>query len=583
MPRTPTMHWSHPLLLLAFLSAPSKAIIVSRPLQQYDFIVVGGGTGGNVVANRLTENPNVSVLVIEAGGLPDGNLNISIPFFCTRAAPHTSVDWNYTTISQPSLGNRSLAYPRGFVLGGSSSINYMVYTRGSREDYDRYARISGDEGWSWNKMLPYFRKNERFGPPSDHHSTVGQIDPAVHSFDGVNSVTVYGFPQATDKRIIDTTKQLPEFPFNLDYNSGSPLGIGRSSSATSYLGPQFMKRPNLHVLLNTEVSRVLSSGQRKNGVPLLDTVQYTSFGTLRTVKSKREIILSAGAVNTPRILLHSGIGDSKDLSALGIKTILHNPSVGRNLSDHPIVSNQWTVNSTDTLESFTSNATAAAEDLALWQTTRTGPLSDGTANNIGWLRLASNASIFEHQSDPAAGPKTPHFELLFSNGLTRPPFPTSGNFLSISTVMLTPTSRGSITINSTNPFSAPIIDLGFLSTPFDIFAMREGIKAARRFVLAPAWDNYIISRLSNATTDSEIETFARASASTLFHPVGTAAMSPRHAAYGVVDPDLTVKGLAGLRIVDASVLPLVPAAHTQVAVYVFAERASDLIKAQWHL
>lgn len=188
----------------------------------------------------------------------------------------------------------------------------------------------------------------------------------------------------------------------------------RSSSATSYLGPQFMKRPNLHVLLNTEVSRVLSSGQRKNGVPLLDTVQYTSFGTLRTVKSKREIILSAGAVNTPRILLHSGIGDSKDLSALGIKTILHNPSVGRNLSDHPIVSNQWTVNSTDTLESFTSNATAAAEDLALWQMTRTGPLSDGTANNIGWLRLASNASIFEHQSDPAAGAKTPHFELLFS-------------------------------------------------------------------------------------------------------------------------------------------------------------------------
>ncbi|KAF5316281.1 hypothetical protein D9619_006817 [Psilocybe cf. subviscida] len=557
------------------------------------YILYPGGTAGNVVANRLTENPRVSVLVIEAGGLPDGNLNISIPFFAPRATPKTSVDWNYTTVPQPGLNGRVLTYPRGFVLGGSSSVNYLVYTRGSKEDYDRYARLSGDPGWGWDRLLPYFKKNEALGPPADRHNTAGQFSPSVHGFNGINSVSLYGFPEPIDGRVIETTKQLAEFPFNVDYNSGNHLGIGwsqftikngaRSSSATSYLGPKFIVRKNLHVLINTEVSRVLSSGL-KQGQHVFNIVQYRSHdGSLKTVIAKREVILSAGAVNSPRILLHSGIGNSTLLSQFGIPTLVDNPSVGRNLSDHPVASNVYTTNSPNTYEALTQNATATQEAIDLWKNTRTGIFASGTINHLGFIRLPANASIFATNVDPAAGPKTAHFELIIGNGVSRPPFPAAGHFFSISTVFLTPTSRGSITINSNNPFDAPLIDTGFLTTEFDIFALRESVKSARRFVAAPAWANHTVARVSTANTDAEIEDFVRNSSGTLFHPMGTAAMTPRNADFGVVNPDLLVKKVVGLRIVDASVMPIVPSAHTQAVTYVFAERASDLIKAKWHI
>ncbi|KAF8959623.1 hypothetical protein BDZ97DRAFT_1906142 [Flammula alnicola] len=560
---------------LAFLPYAVLAAIVTQvqdlPGLQYDFVVVGGGTAGNVIANRLTENPGVSVLVLEAVFQERGHFEYYIPFFCTRATPFTSVDWNYTTVPQTHLNDRVIAYPRGFVLGGSSSVNYMAYTRGSQEDYDRYARLSGDPGWSWDALIPYMRKNEIITPPADHHNTTGQFNPAVHGFNGINSV----------------------ISVRPDYNSGFPIGIGwtqytikdgaRSSSATSYLGPPFIGRPNLHVLLHAHASRILSSGS-VGGQPVLQTVEFVSAsGAVTQVTARKEVILSAGSVNTPQILLHSGIGDTTTLSQFGIKTLVNNPSVGKNMSDHPIIANQWNVDATQTFEAFTHNATATQDEVDLWQNTRTGVLASSPFNNLGWVRFPANSSIFQIAADPSAGPHTPHVELLIANGDARLPFPTSGHLFSVSTVFLTPTSRGSVTINSANPFDAPVIDINFLATDFDVAGVREAVRTARRFTAAPAFANYTTSNVINATTDAEIDAYVRANVGTLFHPVGTAAMSPKNSGFGVVDPDLRVKGVVGLRIVDASVVPVVPSAHTQFVTYVFAERGADLIKALWHI
>ncbi|KAG6844222.1 hypothetical protein H0H87_008700 [Tephrocybe sp. NHM501043] len=468
----------------------------------------------------------------------------------------------------------------------------MGYTRGSADDYNRYAQLTGDPGWSWKALQPYFRKNERWTQPADEHDTAGQFDPSVHGFKGINSVSLPGFQHEIDRLVIQTTRELPEeFPYNNDTNSGHQLGIGwtqstikhgaRSSSATSYLGPQFIQRKNLHVIIHAQVSRVVQT-DLSNGKPTFQAVEFTEGigGPKWRVVARKEVILSAGTIGTPHILLNSGIGNASTLTHLGIEPLVDLASVGQNLSDHPIVRNQWMVNSTDTFEELNRNATLAENALRQWNKTRTGPLVVSTFNNVGWIRLPLNLSIFAQFPDPSAGLHTAHFELLPTNGITRPPFPTS---LSYSNVDAHRPSAlgGSVTINSSNPLDPPVIDLGLLTSDFDTFIMREAIRSARRFVAAPAWADYTISRVSNATTDAELDLYIRSNVNTIFHAVGTAAMSPKGARHGVVDPDLRVKGVGGLRIMDASVLPVVPAGHTQAATYVVAERAADLIKDSW--
>ncbi|KAJ7121245.1 aryl-alcohol oxidase [Mycena crocata] len=590
------MFWSSSLLFLIVETTVCLGAIVDNVADlnklnlKFDFIVVGGGTAGNVIANRLTENPNHSVLVLEAGGSNADVLNIIVPFFAPRATPNTAQDWNYTTTPQAGLNGRSLAYPRGFVLGGSSSVNYMVYTRGSKEDFDRFANVTGDNGWSWDSLVPYMRKNERFSAPSDHHNTTGQFTPAVHGFDGINTVSLAGFPSPIDSRIIKTTTELEEFPFNQDMNSGYQLGIGwgqatikngsRSSSATSYLAPRFISRPNLHILLHSRVTRVLQST-----AGTFRTVEFVQDlkGKRFTLTAKNEIILSAGSIGSPQILLNSGIGNSSTLTSLGIQPVHDLPSVGQNLSDHSLLILGFLVNSTDTFEAAERNATLAAEQLAQWNNTRTGPLVDNPSSHIGWLRVPDNSSIFERFPDPAAGPQTSHYELIISNGLLAP-LPATGNFLGITTAVVSPASRGSVTLNSSDPFSPPLINPNLLGSEVDIFFMREAVRSAVRFAAAPAWADYVISPFGfNSTdTDAELDEYIRDNAATVFHPVGTASMSPKGATWGVVDPDLIVKGLRGLRIVDLSVVPFIPAAHTQAAAYIIAERAADLIKGTYN-
>ncbi|KIJ28588.1 GMC oxidoreductase [Sphaerobolus stellatus SS14] len=531
---------------------------------RYDFVIVGAGTAGNVIANRLTEDPGTSVLVLEAGISNECQLASEIPFIGVSALTVLNPsNWNFTTVAEFGLNNRMRDYPCGFVLGGSSSINGM---------------------------------NKIFTELTDHHNTAGQFNPAVHGFNGINSVSLPGFAFPYTPLIIKATQQLPnDFPFNLDMNSGKPLGIGfaqettkngvRSSSATSYLAPKYINRPNLYVLINARVTKVVktSSGKQPLTFQQVEFTQDGFTGKRIQIQAKKEVILSAGVVNTPFILLHSGIGDTQELARAGIQPLLHLPSVGKNASDHPVTGLGWTVNSMDTLDEINRNITLFNEAFALWNETHGGLFSTNGQGHIGWKRIPKTSPIFQKFPDLSAGPNSAHIELLLSNSGASGG--STGSGFSVAVIIVSPASRGIIGLSSNDPFQQPVINTGALTSNFDVLALREGFKMAKQFVTAPVFKDYIINlaipAAADNATDAEVEAYIRNTIITAYHITGTAAMTAQNADYGVVNPDLTVKGVKGLRIVDASIFPFIPSGHTQAPTYIIAERAADLIKAAW--
>ncbi|PBK84346.1 alcohol oxidase [Armillaria gallica] len=497
-----------------------------------------------------------------------------------RPTPNTPLDWNFTTTPQPGFNGRAVSYPRGFGLGGSSAVNNMVYTRGSSEDYDRYARITGDEGWGWDELLPYILKNERFVAPADHHNTTGEFNPAVHNFHGVNSVSLPGYPKAIDGRVIQATQELQgEFSFNLDYNSGYHLGIGweqttvgngtRSSSETSYLAPGYIDRKNLHVLIHSYVTRILTPNETTSRhKPNFNIVEFTqdAGSTIHTLSPLKEIILSAGSVGTPHILLNSGIGDAAELSAVGVTSTVHLPDVGKNLTDHPGWGTVWFVNDTNTMENvYWRNATFQAEALAEWQANRTRFIATTSVSHLGFFRVEEGVL----EEEPCSGKNTGHYEMIFSGGIGSGTIPATGSYLTIGIIL------EGILPSTALILSPPLINPNFLSHPQDMTVMQHGLAGAQRFLSAPVWEDYVLGISTNIT---DLEGSIRNAARSIYHPVSTASMSARDADWGVVDPDLKLKKAVGVRVVDASVLPYVPAGHTQAAVYAIAERAADLIR-----
>ncbi|KZV75707.1 GMC oxidoreductase [Peniophora sp. CONT] len=561
----------------------------------YDYVVVGSGPGGSVVANRLSEDSNVNVLIIEAGGNPDGNVLAEAPWLAPGDLSTTN-DWNFTTTPQSGLDGRSFAYNRGKALGGSSTLNFMVWDRGSRDDYDRWANVTGDDGWGWDKLEPYMRKAEGLHAPQDGHDLSGQLNVSAHGTDGPLGITVGGYSLPTDARVINASKEIGgQFGFNLDMSTGNTIGTGwspvaqrdgaRSSGWTSYIKP-YLNRTNFDVLIDHQVTKVLQTGQEK-GVPVFRGVQFAqnSSAPTQNLNVTKEVILSAGSAMSPQILLLSGIGPKDGLSALNIPVVVQNEAVGKNMQDHALITNVYSVkDGMFTLDPVSQNATFAANAIADWNSTRKNELVLNACNQVGWHRV--NDSLLEGK-DPSAGPTSGHYELIytdafvsFTNAMTQP---ATGGYFTVFTNVVSPASRGSLTLNSTSPWVQPLVNPGILADPLDLVIMREAIKAGAAMANASSFKDFLVEPIGPyaealAKGDAGIEAYAKNLTTTVWHITSSLSMTSEKSTDGALNPDLTVKGTVGLRVVDASAFPFIPAAHTQAPTYILAERAADIIK-----
>lgn len=526
--------------------------------QSFDYIVVGAGSAGCVLANRLSEDGRHSVLLLEAGGA-DSNPLIKVPMVSGLIYFWKSINWNYATTPQRHLDGRAVNWPRGKVLGGSSSINGMMYMRGHRADYDIWGGQSLP-GWNYADVLPYFRRSEgHLERPADaYHGTGGPL--AVIKAKGENPL--YGeFLKAG----------LAEgFVANDDFNGSDQEGLGlydfnirngrRESTATAFLRPA-MARKNLTVWTRALATRVVIENGRATGVELKRGGQPV------TVTAKREIILSGGAINSPQLLQLSGIGDPATLKRAGVTPLVDRPEVGRNLQDHLGVYLKYRCKEPITLYSMfrPDRAIAAGLQALLFGT---GPATSIPLEAGGFLKTRPELDI-------------PDIHITFVPGLnletTRAGQGQHGYLINF--YQLRPESRGEIQITSADPNVAPTIEPNYLDAEADRQCMRDGVRLARRIGASPALARHDAGAISpvdaDLRDDDAIDAWVRAGANTIFHPVGTCRMGSDSAS--VVDGELKVRGVAGLRVADASVMPTIVGGNTSAPTMMIAEKAADMI------
>ncbi|WP_261508349.1 GMC family oxidoreductase [Burkholderia multivorans] len=527
-------------------------------MNQFDYIIVGGGSGGCVVAGRLSEDPDVSVCVLEAGGGGDSTV-INVPAGAVAMIPTRLNNWAFDTVPQAGLGGRKGYQPRGKTLGGSSAINAMVYIRGHRSDYDYWASL-GNEGWSYDDVLPYFRlseHNERF-------------DDAWHGRDGPLWVSDLRTDNPFHARYLEAARQAG-LPLTDDFNGAQQEGIGiyqvtqkhgeRWSAARAYLLPHIGRRSNLTVETHAHVRRILFEGTRAVGIEVVQN------GVVRVLHARREVILAAGALQTPQILMLSGIGPTQELARHGIQTVQHLPGVGRNLQDHPDFVFGYRTRSLDTMGISPGGSLRMLREILRFRRERRGMLTSNFAEGGGFLKTRPGLDAPDIQL---------HFVVALVDNHARRMHP--GHGLSCHVCLLRPRSRGSVTLRSHDPLAAPLIDPAFFDDPQDIEDMVAGFKITRRLMETPALAAWIKRDLftSHVKTDDDIRDALRQRTDTVYHPVGTCRMGTDDMA--VVDPQLRVRGTQGLRIVDASVMPTLIGGNTNAPTIMIAEKAVDLIR-----
>jgi choline dehydrogenase len=492
-----------------------------------DYVVVGAGTAGCVLANRLTEDGTRTVTLLEAGGA-DARMEIKIPAAFSKLFK-SDVDWNYETAPQEHMGGRTIYWPRGKVLGGSSSMNAMMVVPGVRADYDGWAAL-GAAGWSWDDVEPYLRRADAVLPPVDLR------DPSPLSRAFVAAAADAGV-EATLTRVWQRRGR-------------------RWSAADGYLRPA-LKRRNLELVTGAHATRVVVDDVHATGVA------YRTGGEERVAQAEREVVLCGGTVNSPQLLLLSGIGPAVHLRKHGLDVRVDLPGVGRNLQDH-LAAGIWVASR----RPITLLVAESKPNVARWVLARRGMLTSNVAEAYAFV--ATRAEL-----------AAPDLELIFApvmfveGGLEPPP----EHGITIGCIALQPRSRGVVELGSPDPLEAPVIQPNYLSDPDDLRVLLHGVHLARLIAAAPPLATWLGDELPpgrDAHTDDEIAALIREKAHTLYHPVGTCRMGSDELA--VVDPELRVRGVRGLRVVDASVMPAVIRGHTNAPTLMIAEKAADLIR-----
>ena len=524
---------------------------------EFDYVIVGAGSAGCVLANRLSADGRNSVLLLEAGP-KDTNLWIHVPLGYGKLFKEKTVNWMYQTEPEPGLDGRSVFQPRGKVLGGSSSINGLLYVRGQHEDYDRW-RQRGNAGWGYDDVLPYFRKAENQQRGADKY----------HGAGGPLPVSDWRHADPLSEAFVVAAAQTG-IPTNPDFNGASQEGAGffqtttqrgrRASTAYSYLRPA-KNRSNLHIETSALAQRVLFEGRRARAI------EYRQSGAVRTARARKEILVSGGAYNSPQLLQLSGVGPAELLKQHGIDMVLDAPGVGNDLQDHLQVRLVTRCSQPVTLNDILNHPVRRVMAGARYAAFRKGPLT-----------IAAGTSGAFFKTNPRLA--TPDIQIHFL------PFSTdrmgeklhSFSAFSASVCQLRPESRGSLRIKSADPAVPPEIRINYLATETDRTAFIEGFKILRKILAAPALKPYAVDEIlpgPGVTSDEDILAFCRQTGSTVYHPTSTCRMGNDPLA--VVDQRLRVRGIEGLRVVDASVMPDLMSGNTNAPTIMIAEKASDMI------